>query len=151
MNAADAPPTPAQTFLALIRPAAERAGYLDYGGRSRLARDTGISESTISRMLQGHAIPDVTSFQALADALDLPVIHLLTAAQIISDSSLSGSRPSQVRSVPTTPEEAAAALGINSPEGVAMFLGVVERLRKGETHGDSDDDEDQGGQVARRQ
>lgn len=151
MNA-DAPHTPAERFLALIRPAAQRAGYLDYGGRARLARDTGITDSTISRMLKGQSIPEVAFFEPLAKALDLSVLDLLVAAGIVSGPSLSETHPSRVRSVPTTPEEAADALGITSREGVEMFLGVVERLRRGEADEPREnDDEATGGQVARRQ
>jgi transcriptional regulator with XRE-family HTH domain len=149
MNA-DEPPTPAQQFLALVRPAAQRAGYLDYGGQARLSAETGITDSTLSRMLKGVAIPSVTSFQALAEALNLPVLDLLVAARIISGSSLSESHPPKVRSVPTTPEEAAAALGIKSTTGVALFRGMVETLRNEEPAG-ADHDEDQGGTAAGQQ
>jgi transcriptional regulator with XRE-family HTH domain len=137
MNAA-APPTPAQRFLAVVQPAARRAGYLDYGGQARLSRDTGIPDSTLSRMFKGKAIPEVTSFEALAAALDLPVRDLLIAAQIVSESSLSESSRPRVRSVPTTVEEAASALGITSDRGVEMFVGMVETLRKGEQSEDND-------------
>jgi transcriptional regulator with XRE-family HTH domain len=145
---ADAPPTPAQQFLALVKPAAQRAGYLDYGGQARLARETGIPDSTLSRMFKGKAIPEVTSFEALAKSLSLSVRDLLVAAQIVSEPSLSESRPSRVRSVPPSPEEAAAALGIKSPLGVEMFLGMVERLRAGEAAEDPDRGEEPGGTAA---
>lgn len=135
---ADATPTPAQRFLALVEPAARRAGYLDYGGQARLARATGIPDSTLSRMFKGTAMPEVTSFEALASALDLPVRDLLIAAQIVSESSLSETQPTRVRSVPSTVEEAAAALGITSDRGMEMFAGMVETLRKGEHSGDNE-------------
>lgn len=150
MNA-DAPPTPAQQFLALVKPAAQRAGYLDYGGQARLARDTGITDSTLSRMFKGMAIPDVSFFEPLAKALSLPVHDLLVAAQIVSESSLSETRPTRVRSVPPTPEEAAASLGIKSPIGVEMFLGMVERLRAGEAAEGPDHGEEPGGTAAGQQ
>lgn len=147
MTTPASPTTPAEDFLALVEPAARRAGYLDYGGQARLARETGIPDSTLSRMFKGKAIPDVTSFEALAEALDLPVRDLLVAARIFSASSLSETRSTQVVSVPSSPEEAATALGIKSPLGQEMFRGMVETLRKGEPN----HDEESGGAAAGRQ
>lgn len=134
------PPTAPQRFLALVEPAARRLGYLDYGGQARLSRDTGIGDSTLSRMFKGIAIPEVKFFEPLANALQLDPRDLLIAAGIFSDSSLSESRRSRVRSVPPTPEEAAIALGITSPRGMEMFLGMVETLRKGEAADDQPED-----------
>lgn len=150
MNA-DAPPTKAQRFRALVEPAARRAGYRDYGGQARLSRDTGIPDSTLSRMFNGKAIPDVKSFPALAQFLGLQLNDLMRAAGIIPDPSLPESRPLQVRSVPTTPEEAAAALGIKSPVRVEMFVGMVEHLRAGEAAEEPDQDDELGGAAAGQQ
>lgn len=142
------PPTAPERFLAIVEPAARRLGYRDYGGQAKLSRATGIPDSTLSRMFKGKAIPEVASFESLATVLELDVRDLLVAAGKISDSSLSETRQPQVRSVPPTPEEAAAALGITSPRGVEMFLGMVETLRKGEA---DDHGEEQGGAAAGRQ
>lgn len=139
------PPTAPQRFLAVVEPAARRLGFLDYGGKARLSRATGITDSSLSRMFKGQAIPEVAFFEPLANALELDVRDLLVAAGLFSDASLSETRQSQVRSVPPTPEAAAVALGITSPRGMEMFLGMVETLRKGEA---ADHDHEERGDAA---
>jgi transcriptional regulator with XRE-family HTH domain len=129
---ADAPPTRAQRFAAAVKPAAHRAGYTGHGANARLARDTGITESTISRMMLGQTIPDPKFFEPLARVLDLNPLELLVEAGIISNEtlrSLSETRPSQVRS-PFTPEEAATELGFTDPVSREMYFAMVERLKR---------------------
>ncbi|MFF8901723.1 helix-turn-helix domain-containing protein [Streptomyces lydicus] len=129
---ADTPPTRAQRFAAAVAPAAHRAGYTGRGANARLARDAGIPESTVSRMMLGKTIPDPKSFEALARAINLPVADLLVEAGIVSAESLTESTRSQVRSQPASLEEVADELGITDPIGREMFYGTVERLRKQE-------------------
>ncbi|MFE0376204.1 helix-turn-helix domain-containing protein [Streptomyces inhibens] len=124
-------PTRAQRFAAAVAPAAHRAGYTGRGANARLARDAGIPESTVSRMMLGKTIPDVKSFEPLAKALGLTVKDLLVEAEIVSAESLNETGQSQVRSQPISLEEAADELGIDrDPIARQMFYGVVERLRK---------------------
>jgi transcriptional regulator with XRE-family HTH domain len=125
-------PTRAQQFAAVVAPAARRAGYNGRGANARLARDAGIPESTVSRMMLGRTIPDPKSFEALAAAIGLPVRDLLVEAGIVSAESLTETTRSQVRSQPITLEEAADELGITDPIGRQMFYGTVERLRRQE-------------------
>jgi transcriptional regulator with XRE-family HTH domain len=56
----DGTPTRARRFANVVVPAAERAGYTGHGRNARLARDTGMTESSVSRMWNGSAIPSVT-------------------------------------------------------------------------------------------
>lgn len=131
MNA-DAPPTRAQRFAAVVKPAAHRAGYTGHGANARLARDTGITESTISRMMLGQTVPDARFFAPLAQQIGLNLLELLVEAEIIPVEllpSLSETRPSQVRSR-ITPEEAADELGFTDPADRAAYLGMVEGLRR---------------------
>lgn len=127
MNAT--PPTKAQRFAAAVGPAAERAGYSGFGSKSRLARDTGMTESSISRMLLGQSIPDPKFFEPLANAIDISVQTLLVEAGIISERALTETSQSQVRS-PITPETAADELGITDPVDREMFFATIERLRR---------------------
>lgn len=123
------PPTKAARFAAVVGPAAERAGYTGFGSKSRLARDTGMTESSVSRLLNGQAIPDPKFFEPLASAIDISVQTLLVEAGIISERALTETGQSQVRS-PITPETAADELGITDPVDREMFFATIERLRR---------------------
>jgi transcriptional regulator with XRE-family HTH domain len=127
----DAAPTRARQFADTVGPAARDAGYTGHGSNARLARDTGMTESSVSRMLKGQAIPDPKFFEPLAAAIRIPVRNLLVEAGIISEQTLTETTRSQVAS-PITPEVAAEALGINDPVGREMFYATVERLRRQE-------------------
>lgn len=131
MNA-DAPPSRAKRFAAVVKPAAHRAGYTGHGANARLARDTGITESTISRMMLGQTVPDPRFFAPLAAVLGLNLIDLLVDAEVIPVEmlpSLSETRSSRVRS-PFTPEEAATELGFTDPADREAYLGMVEVLKR---------------------
>ncbi|MFI5525038.1 helix-turn-helix domain-containing protein [Streptomyces platensis] len=124
-------PTRAQRFAAVVAPAAQRAGYTGRGANAQLARDAGIPESTVSRMMLGKTIPDVKSFEPLAKAIGLSVRDLLVEAEIVSAESLNETAQSPVRSQPVSLEDAADELGIDrDPIARQMFYGVVERLRR---------------------
>lgn len=127
----DAPPTHAQRFAAVIAPAARRAGYTGHGSQARLARDTGMSESSISRMLNGQAIPELRFLGPIADAVSMSPLELLVKTGLISPESprtLSETDSSQVGSGSITPEEAADKLGIFDEVGRRAFLGVVDAV-----------------------
>lgn len=129
---ADAPHTRAQRFAAVVKPAAHRAGYTGHGANARLARDTGITESTISRMMLGQTVPDPRFFAPLATTLGLNLFELLVDADVIPAEmlpSLSETRPSQVRSR-ITPEEAATELGFIDPADRAAYFDMVEVLKR---------------------
>jgi len=143
----DATPTRAQQFAAVVRPAAQRAGYVGHGSKSRLARDTGMTESSVSRMLLGQSIPDPKFFQPLADAIEMDVRTLLVEAGIISERALSETSQSQVRS-PVTPESAADEWEITDPVDREMFFATVERLRRRRQHTAPDQQGANGGAAA---
>lgn len=146
----DAPPlTHAQRLAAVVVPAAERAGYTGHGRNARLARDTGMSESSVSRMLKGQAVPELRFLVPLALAIGMKPRDLLLKAGLISPESLqalSGSEPSQVGSKLTV-EDAAAQLGITDDVGKMMFQAVVDKLARRQDDADHADD-DLGGTAA---
>jgi transcriptional regulator with XRE-family HTH domain len=151
MQTTDGPPTREQRFAAFVKPAAERAGYTGRGANANLARDAGIAESTISRMLNGQAIPDIKSFESLASALSVPVRDLLVEAEYVSATSLTETGSSQVRSATShiTPEQVADQFGIFDPYEREMLFGVIERLRRRQHQREQDDHlEDRGGAAA---
>lgn len=141
--------TTAARFGRLVGDAARRAGYdIDSprgGGKTALARDAGMTESSVGRMLAGKTLPDPRSFEAIARAVRIPVRDLLVEAGIISPQTLTENPSARVAS-DLTPEEAAARLGITDPIGREMFLGVVARLRRQQD--DPDTGTDHGGDVA---
>lgn len=127
-------PTGLAAFAAYVAYAARAAGYdIDSprgGGKTALARDAGVSLSTISRLLSGERAPDPTTYEGLARALRVPIRELLVRSGIISSESLPESPRSAVRSRPITPREAADELGITDPVNREMFLAMVDRLKR---------------------
>lgn len=133
-NMTDVTPTLAQRFAAVVAPAAERAGYTGHGRKARLARATGMTESSVGRMLNGQAIPEPRFFEALAAALGLHPAVLFVECGLMSRESLqslSETGRSQVGS-DLTPEEAADGLGIQDEVGRLMFFATIDRLTRHE-------------------
>lgn len=148
----DATPTHAQRFAAVVGPAAKRAGYTGHGAQARLARDTGMSESTISRMLKGQAVPELRVLEPLAVAIGMNPIELLVKTGLLSPESrqsLSETDRSQVRSPSIAAEEAADRAGINDAVGRQMLAATIERLKRLEDEGAAvDQDNDKRGGAA---
>lgn len=131
-NMTDATPTLAQRFAAIVVPAAKAAGYTGHGAKAALARDTGMTESSVGRMWNGQAVPEPRFFEPLAQAVGLHPGTLFVEAGLLSRESLqslSETDRSQVGS-DLTPEEAADRLGIQDEVGRQMFFGAVDRLRR---------------------
>lgn len=147
MQTAEGPPTRAQRFAAIVAPALRRAGYTGHGSNARLARDAGIPESTVSRMLNGKMIPDPGSFHALGKIINMTAMELMVVAEYIPAEALTETSASPVRSQTTTVEEAAEILGIRDPVGREMFAAMVARLRRQE-EGQNPDANGQDGGMA---
>ncbi|MBQ1122584.1 helix-turn-helix transcriptional regulator [Streptomyces sp. B15] len=148
MPADEPTPTPAQRFAAIIAPAARKAGYdIDSergGGRAALARDTGMTASSVGRMLNGKSLPHPRFYEALARCVNLSVRDLLVEAEIISPQALTQPQSSRVAS-PITPERAADELGFSDPIDRELFLGMVARMRARRAAGRNGDTENGGG------
>ncbi|WP_326779659.1 helix-turn-helix transcriptional regulator [Streptomyces longwoodensis] len=105
--------------------------------------DTGMSSSSVSRLIKGEQIPHVKFFPALAAVTGLNPVELLVAAEILpreyleSQQTLSENNPSQVGSDSITPEEAAERLGIRDDVGRYTFLAVVDKLREDEAEAEN--------------
>lgn len=131
-NMTDATPTLAQRFAAVVGPAAERAGYTGHGRKARLSRATGMTESSVGRMLNGQAIPEPRFFEPLADAVGLHPATLFVEAGLMSRESLqslSETDRSQVGSE-LTPENVADRLGIQDEVGRQMLYATIDRLKR---------------------
>jgi transcriptional regulator with XRE-family HTH domain len=146
----DATPTLAQRFAAVVVPAAERAGYTGHGRKARLARATGMTESSVGRMWNGQAIPEPPFFEPLAEAVGLHPAVLFVEAGLMSRESLqslSETDRSQVGSV-LTPEEMADGLGIQDEVGRQMLFATIDRLKRLEDDEQPADRDHHGGAAA---
>lgn len=128
----EATPTRAQRFRDIVVPAAEQAGYTGFGAKAKFARDTGMTESSVSRMWQGQAIPEPRFFEVIADKTGIDLGLLLVESSILSPESLQSLSESDRTRVGSslTPEEAAERLGIRDEVGRQMFYATIERLKR---------------------
>jgi hypothetical protein len=142
-------PTRAQRFRDIVVPAAERAGYTGHGAKARFARDTGMPESSVTRLWQGKALPDARFYDLIAQVTGLNLGTLLVEGGVLSQKalrSLSETDRSQVGSG-LTPDEAADRLGIQDEVGRQVFYATIERLKRLEDDA-SDHPADRGGTAA---
>lgn len=111
-----------------------------------------MSESSISRMLKGQAIPELRFLSPLADAIRMSPLDLLIRTGLISPESLralSETEPSQVGSESNSVEDAAERLGITDDVGKMMFRAVVEKLTRPQEDAADETDDPRGGTAAR--
>jgi transcriptional regulator with XRE-family HTH domain len=141
-------------FGRLVADAARQSGKYDIdgqGGKAKLARDTGLSESAVGRMLRGETLPDPRRFESIAQAVGVPVRQLLIEAEIVSVESLSQephTGQSQVGSRSITPDEAADAFGLTDPVAREMLYAAIERQRRMSKGADDEQPEQRGGTAA---
>lgn len=148
-------PTRAQKFAALVVPAAQQAGYTGHGAGARLARDAGMSDSSVSRMFKGESLPEMKFWAPLAKVVGISLIDILVEMGIPREAlqTLSETSPSQVGSRSISPSEAADRIGITDPIGREMLTATIERLKRLEENqndaADQSSGEDHGGTAAR--
>ncbi|MFF2650543.1 helix-turn-helix domain-containing protein [Streptomyces sp. NPDC058045] len=77
-------------FGARVSEAARSAGYdIDgRGGKAQLARDAGMSESSVGRVLAGKVIPDPKYFEPLARVIKIDPVELFIEAELLSPNSV---------------------------------------------------------------
>lgn len=125
--------SPLQRLAAYVREAALSAGYdIDSprgGGKTQLAADSGMSLTTLSRLLSGERMPDARYFSGLAKALGVPLTELLVQSGIIPEENLTQEHLQSVRSRSLTPGDVANSWGIHDPEGRELVRAMYERLR----------------------
>lgn len=146
----DGTPTRARRFADIVVPAAESAGYTGHGAKARFARDTGMTESSVSRMWLGQSLPDARFYEAIAEVTHLHLGTLLIEGGVLSPEalqSLSETHRSQVGSG-LTPEQAADQLGLRDEVGREMFYATFERLMRLEDDASDHADADHGGTAA---
>jgi len=146
----DVPQTRAQRFRDIVVPAAERAGYTGHGAKARFSRDTGMPDSSVTRLWQGKALPEARFYSAIAEATGLNLGTLLVEGGVLSHEalrSLSETDRSQVGSGLTV-EDAADRLGIKDDVGRQIFYATYERLKRLERDTAVDRPTDHGGTAA---
>lgn len=120
----------AQDFGSFVSVHATKAGYdisgPRSGGRKSLAEDTGMSQTSVSRMLNGQVIPDAYALERLANAINVHVFVLLEAAGVVSPGALTTPTPPQPK--PLTVRQAAEAFGITEPINIRLLEAVTAVL-----------------------
>lgn len=78
---------PQQPFSAWLAEEMFRSGYdlNRHGEQARFARDAGLNDSIVSRLLRGSADPDIRSCAPIAQVLGCKTTHVLAAAGLIPD------------------------------------------------------------------
>ncbi|MFI8351227.1 hypothetical protein [Streptomyces sp. NPDC085596] len=141
-------PTRAQRFAAIVVPAAERAGYTGFGAKSRFSKDTGMTDSSVTRLWQGTSLPDARFYAAISEVTGIDLGTLLVEGGVLSHESLrslSETDRSQVRSNFTI-EEAAQRLGLDEV-GQQLLVATAERLKRLQDN-DASDRPERGGASA---
>ncbi|MFE3905466.1 helix-turn-helix domain-containing protein [Streptomyces sp. NPDC059153] len=121
-----------ETFAAWLRETMLRRGYPERGGQKKFAQDAGISAPTVSRLLRADGLPDTRTLERLAEVLRVPLPEILVRAGVVKEEDLAKLRP--INPNPISPRQAAAELGITSPEGIEAFERMVSGLRAIETN-----------------
>lgn len=121
--------SPIERLGAYVHRAAIAAGYaIDRprnGELSRLAADSGMSITTLHRLLSGDRMPDPRYLAQLARVLDVPAAELFIEAGILSAADL---QPRPVTR-PLTPDEAADALGIHDEASRGILKEALRKIR----------------------
>lgn len=124
-----------KAFAAWLSQELVRRGYdvtgLRSGGRSRFAADSGISASTVGRLLRGEAVTDTRVLGTLASALEKPLAEILVRTGVITDEQLYDvQHPTTDTARKISPEEAANDLGITDPHKRELFLNMTRTLQE---------------------
>ncbi|MFE6683967.1 helix-turn-helix domain-containing protein [Streptomyces sp. NPDC057729] len=104
------------------------------GGRTRFAADSGISPSTVGRLLQGQGATNITTLEQLATALRRPLPEILVRAGVLTQSDLEQVATRDPNRPPITPDEAADELGITDPQARKVFRATIDALRTPPPH-----------------
>ncbi|MDX3063391.1 helix-turn-helix transcriptional regulator [Streptomyces sp. ND04-05B] len=100
------------------------------GGKSRFAEDSGISPSTVGRLLDGKRVTDMDVLARLADKLGLTLGTVLLRAGIVTEADLIAVEEPETGPDALTPERAATALNITDPHKRAVFVSMTETLQQ---------------------
>jgi transcriptional regulator with XRE-family HTH domain len=126
--------TRVQRFGAYFSDSLRGAGYdidsLRGGARVAVAKRVGVSKSTVSRWIDGDAMPSPEFFEPLADLIGVRLREFLVDSGIISAESLTEINDPKVRSRPITPTQALDDLAIRNPGNRAVIAAAIAAARK---------------------
>ncbi|MFD4880046.1 helix-turn-helix domain-containing protein [Streptomyces sp. NPDC058420] len=100
------------------------------GGKSRFAEDSGISPSTVGRLLKGDRVTDIEVLTLLANKLGVPLGQVLVRAGILSPDGLASVQNPETGPRRITPEQAANELGITDAQNRRLFVAMTETLQR---------------------
>lgn len=134
--------TTARAFAEWLHDQLTRRGYdlsgLRSGGKTAFAADSGISPSTVGRLLRGDSVTDTRVLGLLAAALHVPLGEVLVRAGILDERELAYVRQPQPGERRITPEQAADELGIDDEQARRVFVSMAETLQRTPPPGASD-------------
>ncbi|MFJ6074685.1 helix-turn-helix domain-containing protein [Streptomyces sp. NPDC093065] len=100
------------------------------GGKSRFAEDSGLSPSTVGRLLDGKRVTDMDVLARLADQLGITLGTVLLRAGIVDHDDLIAVQEPETGPDAMTPEQAATRLNITDPHKRAVFVSMTETLQQ---------------------
>jgi hypothetical protein len=119
----------ARKFARFVKEAATRKGFAvdsrTGDGKARLAKESGMSEADITKILDGEYEVPTDLLKPVATAIGVKQKDLLRAAGILEDKLAQ-------QSPPLTAQLAAQHLGIKSPKNVEAFETIVAALLQAE-------------------
>jgi transcriptional regulator with XRE-family HTH domain len=99
------------------------------GGRSAFAEQSGLSPSTVTRLLRGEMPTDTRILRTLAEAIDVPYPEVLVRGGVLTPDELAAVQQ-PVTTDRITPEQAADQLGITDPAERKVFVNMAKTLRR---------------------
>lgn len=101
------------------------------GGRTAFAEHSGISPSTVTRLLRGEMPTDTRILRTLAESINEPYPVVLVRAGVLTPDELASvQRPTAPPGGRLTPEQAADELGITDPAERRVFVNMAQTLRR---------------------
>ena len=100
------------------------------GGKSAFASASGISPSTVGRLLRGDYISDTRVLAMLAQALRVPLGEILVRAGVLDEGELRAVQNPETGARRITAEQAADELGITDDTSRRLFLSMTETLQR---------------------
>lgn len=99
------------------------------GGQRNFAQDSGITTSTVSRMLSGEGSTDTRTLERVAATLRKPLAEVMVRAGVLTTQDLQEVAHRDPTRPPMTPDDAADELGITDPHARRVFIATIEALR----------------------
>ncbi|MEU0675116.1 helix-turn-helix transcriptional regulator [Streptomyces sp. NPDC006172] len=99
------------------------------GGRSAFAEKSGLSPSTVTRLLRGEMPTDTRILRTLAEAIEVPYPEVLVRGGVLTHDELAAVQQ-PVTTDRITPEQAADQLGITDPAERKVFVNMAKTLRR---------------------